>query len=92
MDTFSVTFISPEEMLYKGRAREVIVPASGGAMSILPRHAPLLAALKKGTVKIVEGSSEKTFTIESGFIEVSGKEPIAEGENTGFVNIFARKS
>ena len=87
-NTFSVTVVSPEAMLYKGSAREVIVPAMGGIMGILPRHAPLLATLKKGTVSIFADSSKKKLEIESGFIEVSGKkEEKAQGS---FVNLFVR--
>lgn len=87
-NTFSITVVSPEEMLYKGTVREVIVPAKEGIMSILPRHAPLLAALKKGTIKILEGSSEKKFEIENGFVEVSRKEERASEDS--FVNLFVR--
>jgi len=87
-NTFNVTVVSPEELLYKGASREIIVPAEGGIMSILPRHAPLLTALKKGTVKILDGSSEKKFEIESGFIEVSRKEEKAPEDS--FANLFVR--
>ena len=87
-NTFSITVVSPEDTLYKGIAREVIIPAKEGIMSILPRHAPLLAALKKGTIKIFESSSEKKIEIESGFVEVSRKEEKAPEDS--FVNLFVR--
>jgi len=87
-NTFSVIVVSPEDKLYKGVAREVIIPAKEGIMSILPRHAPILATLKKGTVKILDGSSEKKFEIESGFAEISRKEKKEPEES--FVNLFVR--
>lgn len=82
---FSIAVVSPEKLLYEGEAEEVVVPAYEGTMSILPRHAPLLAALKKGTVKIISHSIQKEFDIIGGFVEVSDKKKY-------FVNIFAKQS
>jgi len=87
-NTFSITIVSPEKLIHKGISREVIVPAADGTMSILPRHAPLLAALKKGTIKMLEGASVKEIEIESGFIEVSRKE--SKSPVDSFANLFVR--
>ena len=85
MKTFSIAVVSPEEMLYEGDAEEAVVPGKEGTMSILSRHAPLLAALRKGTVRILTGSKEEKFEITSGFVEVSKKD-------ASFVNVFVRKA
>lgn len=91
METFDVTLVSPEQILYKGTAREVIIPAKEGTMTVLARHAPLLAALKNGILKITGESSEKKFNIENGFIEVSKKTDAERQKGISFVNIFVRQ-
>ena len=86
MERFSVIVVSPNEMLYEGDAEEIVVPGQEGGMSILGRHAPLLAVLKKGTIEIINDSSQKEIDIESGFVEVSKKKA------STFVNIFVRQA
>jgi len=74
MSQFNLSIISPERKLYEGRVQEVFVPGQEGGMSILPRHAPLLAALRKGTIVVKNNNSSQEFEIESGFIEVNEKQ------------------
>ena len=64
-----VSVISPEAALYEGEATSVVVPAYDGEMGILTGHAPMMALLGKGTLRI-EGSAAKKFTIEGGFLQV----------------------
>ena len=74
MEQFSLLIISPERKLYEGQAQEVFVPGQEGGMLILSRHAPLLAALRKGTIVVKNNNSSQEFEIESGFIEVNEKQ------------------
>jgi F-type H+-transporting ATPase subunit epsilon len=51
----------------------VVVPGEGGNIGILPRHAPLLAALRPGTIDIHDQKLkviEKIF-VEQGFVDVT---------------------
>jgi len=92
MDVFSVAVISPDEMLYKGTAREVEIPSLDGTRTILARHAPYLTALKRGAIKITGGSNDREIRIESGFVEVSNKKKaILEQKEASFVTIFVRR-
>lgn len=61
--------ISPEKKLFEGEANSVTVPAVDGSLGILDNHAPLISALKKGTVEI-KGSSNSNFEINGGVVEV----------------------
>ncbi|MBL7197306.1 MAG: ATP synthase F1 subunit epsilon [Candidatus Omnitrophica bacterium] len=70
MDKFNLSIITPEKKLYDGQIQEVFVPGQEGGMSILSRHAPLLAALNKGKIIVKDNNSTKEFEIESGFIEL----------------------
>ena len=64
-----LVIISPEKKLFEGEANSVTVPAVDGSLGILDNHAPLISALKKGTVEI-KGSSNSNFEINGGVVEV----------------------
>jgi F-type H+-transporting ATPase subunit epsilon len=69
--SLAVEVVSPEAILYHDRAGSVVVPAYDGLIGILPRHAPLLALLGKGTLTIrgAKGGDRK-FTVGGGFVQV----------------------
>lgn len=63
--------ITPDKELFKGEAKAVTVPGSEGSLGILENHAPLIASLKKGTVKVTESNNnEQLFEINGGVAEV----------------------
>ena len=66
----SVEVVSPESVLYQGEATSVVAPAYDGLIGILPRHAPMLALLGRGTLKLKTAAGEKRFTVGGGFVQV----------------------
>jgi F-type H+-transporting ATPase subunit epsilon len=49
----------------------VQLPGIDGSFEILDRHAPIVSALKKGNLKILNSkTSSSNFTIQGGFVEV----------------------
>ena len=65
--TIHVDIVSAEEEIYSGTASVVYAPAEMGEVGIYPRHAPLLAKLKPGEVRVeVEGQDEELFFFVSG--------------------------
>ncbi len=48
----------------------VVVPSTEGLMGIRPRHAPVVAALKAGTLEIIRGDIREELAIGGGFVEV----------------------
>ena len=70
VETINARVISQERVLFEGSARSVVVPAVNGQLGILPRHAPLMAALGKG-VLIIHSADKKTYyAVFGGFIQV----------------------
>jgi F-type H+-transporting ATPase subunit epsilon len=65
-----VSVVSPERILFEGDASRVVVPAYDGLLGILPRHAPLLALLGKGTLVVGAAEGERRFTVAGGFVQV----------------------
>ena len=62
--------ISSEAIIYEGEADQVIAPAYNGSLGILRGHAPLMALLGTGTLRIDHGREQKTFIVSGGFLQV----------------------
>ena len=75
--------ITPDKNLFKGKIKSVKVPGSNGSFMVLNNHAPLISTLEKGVVTVITPeSSEKTFDIESGIIEVKQNKIIVLAETS----------
>ncbi len=69
--TFKLEVITPEKVIYSGDVLSIIASGSEGYLGILPRHAPLVTALKAGNLKIRESQqNEVILHLSSGFMEV----------------------
>lgn len=69
----NLEILTPERKLYSGDVYGVQLPGTDGMFEVLQKHAPLVAALKAGTLKILKDKSftnTAVFTIQSGFVEV----------------------
>lgn len=67
---FSVSVISPERRLYEGSATFVVVPAYDGELGILYGHAPLMALLGEGVLRIEGEGGTRRFRVSGGFVQV----------------------
>lgn len=70
--TFLLEIVTPEQILLSKQVESVIVPAAEGYLGILAGHAPLLATLQPGEVKLRDdhGTTSYLFT-SGGFLEVT---------------------
>lgn len=67
----TLEILTPEKKIYSGDVYGVQLPGVTGLFEILDKHAPLVSALKKGTVKILTSKTQsQTYSIQSGFVEV----------------------
>jgi F-type H+-transporting ATPase subunit epsilon len=62
--------VSQDRMVFEGDVDIVIAPSTSGEMGILPNHAPLLATLDFGLIKVRYQGREDIFTVAGGIIEV----------------------
>jgi F-type H+-transporting ATPase subunit epsilon len=68
---YSIT--TPERLIAEGDASLVVVPAIDGELGILTGHAPLMALLGTGELRIsAAGGARRSVYIDGGFIEVIG--------------------
>ena len=68
-----VSVISPEAVLFEGEADAVVAPAYDGEVGILSDHAPLMALLGDGQLRI-GGSGGRRFNVSGGFMQVLNNE------------------
>lgn len=70
--TMHVDVVSVEELLFSGLAEFVAAPAEMGEVGIYPRHAPMIALLKPGLVrlKIPHQTQEEVIYVSGGLLEV----------------------
>ena len=62
-----VSVISPEAVLFEGETDSVVAPAYDGEVGILTGHAPMMALLGKGVLRLGGG---QRFNVEGGFLQV----------------------
>ena len=72
--TFHVDIVSAEGAMFSGVASMVVAPTITGEVGVLARHAPLLARLKAGIVRVMPGGAkegeEEVFFISGGMLEI----------------------
>lgn len=70
MATFHFDLVSPEALVFSGEVEQVVVPGSEGEFGVLAGHAPLVAMLRPGILKIL-GPGERRILVVGGFAEVN---------------------
>jgi F-type H+-transporting ATPase subunit epsilon len=76
--SFSVSLVTPEGAAFEGEARLLIVPGAAGEIGVLARHAPLIATLKAGSVRVHISETEvQEYATGPGFFKVEQDRAIA---------------
>ena len=78
MKTFELEIINPEKVVFKGRAKSLVLPAYEGKMGVLAGHAHMVAQLTPGEVKVeleqaASGGSVIYFSVSGGFAAIDQK-------------------
>ncbi len=71
-NSLRVRLVTPERILFEQTADAVELPAKNGYMEVLYGHAPLLAELGAGDVRVHGGGEggEQIYNVSWGFVEV----------------------
>jgi len=63
--------LTPEHKIFSGNVYGIQLPGIEGSFEILEKHAPMIASLGKGKMKILlDKSNTEMYTITGGFAEV----------------------
>ena len=68
--TLHLEIVTPERLVYSDEVDRVQAPGGDGELGILPHHAPLVATLGSGELRVIKGSSEESIAVIGGFIQV----------------------
>ena len=68
--TIRCEIVSQDRTVFQGDVDIVVLPGAAGEMGILPHHAPVLAILKYGVIKIRHEGKEDLFAVAGGVAEV----------------------
>jgi F-type H+-transporting ATPase subunit epsilon len=70
--TVHVDVVSAEQSIFSGLAEFIAAPAEMGELGIYPRHAPLIARLKAGSLrmKVPDQAEEELVYVSGGILEV----------------------
>ena len=71
MPSFSLEILTPDKPYFKGDVEGLVVKGSEGFLGILAHHAPLLARLAPGPLRIKKQDGEQILTVGAGTIEVA---------------------
>lgn len=69
---FDFQVVSPERILFQGKASMVVLPAASGALGVLANHAPTVVTLGKGIIDVYTNSHiEERFFVGGGFANIT---------------------
>ncbi|HEX9389190.1 MAG TPA: F0F1 ATP synthase subunit epsilon [Anaerolineales bacterium] len=68
--TIRCEIVSQDRTIFQGDVDIVVLPGAAGEMGILPHHAPVLAILKYGVIKVRREGKEELFVVAGGMAEV----------------------
>ncbi len=64
---FDVSIVTPDGAAFEGQAEMLIVPGAAGEIGVLARHAPLVATLKAGSIRVYrDRASEDVVELATG--------------------------
>ncbi len=81
MSLLSFRLVSPERIVFEGEVHMVVLPGEAGDLGVLAHHAPLVATLKSGLIRIYKDHViQQQIFISSGLaqITINGLEVISE--------------
>lgn len=70
-DKLIFELVSPERRLASSEADSVTIPGMEGDLTAMPGHAPFVTSLRPGYVTVRDGSSEETYFVAGGFVEIA---------------------
>ena len=73
--------ITPDKKVFSGEVEAIKLPGADGSFGILDNHAPIIATLKKGIVKVTDSKKViENFEINGGVVEVLNNKVIVLAE------------
>lgn len=66
-----IEIVSPEKQLYVGEVSMAQFPGTEGSFQVLNNHAPMIATIAAGSIRVrTESGKEETVEVNGGIVEV----------------------
>jgi len=76
-----IEIVTPDKNIYSGEISLATFPGSDGKFGIKNNHAPLVATMKKGEIKVIDdANNEHLFEVNGGVVEVNHNKIIVLAE------------
>jgi F-type H+-transporting ATPase subunit epsilon len=77
-----IEIVTPDKNIFSGEVSLATFPGSEGLFGIMENHAPMVATLKKGKIKVVKekDQQEAFFEVKGGVVEVNHNKIIVLAE------------
>lgn len=71
METFELEIVTPNGVIFNGKAQETTLPGSEGEFGVLPQHVALVTPLTAGVIDFIkEDGSKESIVINWGYVNV----------------------
>lgn len=76
-----IDIVTPDKNIFKGEIASAVFPGMNGSFGVQQDHAPLVATLKKGKIKLTDNSNQdQFFEVNGGVVEVNHNKIIVLAE------------
>lgn len=75
-----VEIVTPQGVVYRGEADGVVAPGVEGYFGVLPRHAPTIAELGVGEVRVRHDRNWERYAISSGVMHIRDRTAVIMAE------------
>lgn len=76
-----IEIISPEATIFSGEIKRAKFPGKEGSFEVLNNHAPIVAVLKKGKIRLTDTNNQNTFyDVNGGVVELKKNKIIVLAE------------
>ena len=72
----TLDIITPDRTIFSGEVTSVILPGTDGSFQLLNNHAPIVASLKEGRIKIETKEGNQEFEIKTGILECADNKAV----------------
>ena len=73
MSAINMAIYTPEGAVFSGPVESINAPGREGRFGVLPHHAPMIAALKRGVLRAKGSGRDLFFVTGEGILEISGE-------------------
>lgn len=70
-DKLIFALVSPEREVFHGPVDHVVVPGSEGEFGVSPHHAPVMAVVKAGALRVFDDGAVRRIFVNGGFADVT---------------------